>query len=494
MKLETVNGLDAELPASIKNLRLWVHQKVAFLIIISMKRFMLHLDMGAGKTITALAIIKYRKELGEQPRAIIFVPFITAIETWIEETAKHTPELTCVPLLGTIEQNRQALRAAGDLFVACYPTAVALVTGREKAPTGKTKWVLKASEVRQYFAGFDMVVFDEIQKCSNVTSLTYRMCRAISDQCTWAIGLTGTPFGKDLQDLWPQFYLIDFGEALGPTFGFYREAFFTKVQKYWGGFEYKFQKKLFGNLKRMIKHSSISYGIDEFADMPPKKYITKNLMLPVGIKAYADKAIEQLNAAITSKEIKGNRYEIVNSSYLQLRQLASGFMTFKGEDSSKVQIQFDENPKLEALTELLEAMPHDSKMIVFHHFVYTNKMVSDHLKGLKIGHARVWGGSKDPIAELRKFKTDPDCKVLVINSRAGSASLNLQIANFVVFFEQPESAIDRQQAERRTWRPGQEKRVFYYDLIISGTADGRILAANKAGEDLLKQLLERGLK
>jgi SNF2 family DNA or RNA helicase len=109
---------------------------------------------------------------------------------------------------------------------------------------------------------------------------------------------------------------------------------------------------------------------------------------------------------------------------------------------------------------------------------------------MKVGHARIYGGTRDPIAQLRQFKTVDTCSVLVINSRSGSSTLNLQHANYCVFFEQPDSAIDRQQAERRIWRPGQDKRSFIYDFLMDGTADWAMHKANKAGESLLKNLLD----
>jgi SNF2 family DNA or RNA helicase len=90
---------------------------------------------------------------------------------------------------------------------------------------------------------------------------------------------------------------------------------------------------------------------------------------------------------------------------------------------------------------------------------------------------------------LQKFKSDPNVRVLVINVRSGSSSLNLQFANYLVFFEQPDNPIDRQQAERRVWRPGQSKRVLIYDLLVRQTKDFALHASNLAGEDLLQSII-----
>lgn len=436
--------------------------------------------MGGGKTLLSLSLLRYRKACGDNVKAIVFVPYITSIETWVDEVAKHAPDLRCVALSGSGNVNVHGLRNGnGDLFVACYQSVVSMVSRQE---TGK--WKLDRDLVASLFAGFNFFVMDEIHKCKSASSLTYKLCRVVAKQADWVIGLTGTPFGRDLLDLWPQFNLIDFGETLGPTLGFYREAFFTKKVNYWGGYEYSFQKSKFPHLKRLIKNRSIHYGVDEFNDMPPKQYIIRNLKLPMAAEGYAAEAVKQIKEAIKA----GDRYRVVENHFLQLQQLASGFMTLRGEDNEKLQVEFDENPKLEELDAILGGISSTDRVVIFHHFVYTSQLISKRLQSTKIEHVCINGSVRDPIAALRRFR-QTTCRALVINCKSGSSSLNLQNANYIVFFEQPLSAIDRQQAEARCWRPGQQKRVFIYDLLMKGTADHRLYQANKAGSDLLKELL-----
>src|SRR5690606_18658762 len=121
------------------------------------------------------------------------------------------------------------------------------------------------------------------------------------------------------------------------------------------------------------------------------------------IQGYYNKIIEGLEALSFGKL----KYREIESKYMKLKQLSSGFMTLRGDDSSKVEVEFPENPKLDALQELIETMPPDSKMIVFHDFRYTNGLISKRLTKMKIPHASVWGGAKKPLKELRKFKKDP---------------------------------------------------------------------------------------
>lgn len=468
--------------------KLWLHQQACFTLIDELKKFIVHIGMGGGKSLLALSILRHRKRLGEQIKAIVFVPYITSVETWVEEVAKHTPDLVCTPLVGTGVSNLTELASGpggADLYVICYQSAVAML-----ALKAKDKWLFDPQRVKETFAGFNMVVFDEIHKCRNIHSLTYKMSRVIANQSEWALGLTGTPFGKDIADIWPQFNLIDQGETLGRTLTLFREAFFTKKINYWGGYEYKFQQAKMPLLKRFIKNRSITYNVDEFADMPPKSYLMRKLTLPEGAQGYSSEALKEMREIIKAK----GDYQLLSSKYLQLQQLGSGFMTLLGEDNNKLYARLDENPKLDVLEEMIDATPLDDKLVVFHHFVYTSSLICARLKSLKVGHTAINGTVRDPIERLRTFKQDPKCRVLVINSRSGSSSLNLQNANCVIFFEQPLSAIDRQQAEARCWRSGQEKRVFFFDLIMQGTLDGKQHHVNKTGENLLKELLGGRIK
>ena len=400
--------------------KLWNHQLACFLLVTSLERFMLHIDMGGGKTLITLYSILYHKLRGEAPKAIVFVPYVTAVDTWIEECRKHTPELKLVPLIGTTIQNKRLIEEGdGDVFVICYASAVAMLS--EKNPK-KKGWTIDPKVTRKTFEGFDTFVADEIHKCSDIGTLTYRMCRAISLQCKYGIGLSGTPFGKNVEDIWSQFYLIDFGETLGETKGLFQEAFFDKKQNFFSGFnEYLFDKKKMPLLNKVIKNRSIHYAADEMHDLPKKRYIKVKLQLPTAMEGYVSIAAAQFISAIKSQD-NTNRFRVAEASYLQLRQLASGFMTVDGADSSKVKVAFDNNPKLDLLEEKIDGMPHDSKMVVFHHFVYTNQLISERLSKLKIGHARIWSGQKDVMGELKRFREDPKCRVLVLNDQSGSIS------------------------------------------------------------------------
>src|SRR5262249_13374732 len=86
---------------------LWPHQKLCWLIAQHQPRFIYHVGMGGGKTRLMLSLLQARKLKGEEVRALVFVPYLTAVSTWVDEVAKFAPELTCAPLLGSSKENEK---------------------------------------------------------------------------------------------------------------------------------------------------------------------------------------------------------------------------------------------------------------------------------------------------------------------------------------------------------------------------------------------------
>lgn len=470
---------------------LWRHQKMMLAIMQHQSRFMIFSGLGSGKSLTILTHLRNRKIRGESLKAIVFVPYLTAVDTWINEVEKWAPELTCCPLLGSSSENLAMLKDVdADLYPVCYQTAVAMFTTtvavyNKYKKIYENKWLVNSEVIDEYINGFDTLILDEAHRCGSHTSQTFLLCNLISQRVKWVYGLTGTPFGKDKQNLWAEFYLIDFGQTLGPNISFYRTVFFTKKNNFWGGVDFEFRKRLTRKLQATIRNKSIHFATHEMVDIPEKQYIPLMLHLHDSIRGHVERALQDLRTAIKDKD-----YNLVGTSFLVLRQAASGFLTFKTDEDSKERIKskFKENPKLDALANLIEEMPPDEKMVVFHDYVFSSEMIHERLTKMKVGHSRIWGGQKDPLGELKRFREDNNCKVLVINSKSGSSALNLQFASIIVFYECP-SVIDRAQAEARCWRPGQTKRVLIYDLLVKDTLDVDYYQTIREGGDLLKEFL-----
>ena len=481
-----VNALSPK-PKFISPFEPYNHQLVGFLLGVYVPQFLFLLDMGLGKSRIVLEIIAYLKRCKKLKAALIVVPNAAAIENWTMEVETHRPDLTCVPMYGGTQERMVMLRRSADLFVINYDGLVWLCCSLQKGKKSKGK-KLAIDPVKLKFVAepFNVMVCDESTEILNRSSTTYKVCNQLAKVIEYRYPLTGTPFGRDPSALWTQFYFADRGETLGPTLGLFHEAFFKKTKNYFSGwYDYKFDPQKRDLLNRVLQNRSIFYEEGEAKDMPAKVFKPIYVPFTSDMEAYYKRVVEQFIAA------KGNM-RMVKNSYLHMRQIASGFIGLIDDESGeRAQIEFSENPKIEALMEAIRELPDNRKFIVFHEFVWTGNRVSVELQKLKIKHERLHGEQKDAPGALRRFREDPSVRGFVINNKSGAFALNLQVANYMFFIESPVSPIVRAQAEKRIHRGDQKRRCFYMDIIMRGnSADENIQAYLKEGKDLFEALMK----
>jgi len=461
------------------------HQKACFLLGVNLLKFLFLLDMGLGKTKLILDILKYLITVGEIKTALVLVPNLINIDGWVRQIKEHRPDLTYSALEGTRHERDVALLDPADVYIINYAGFVAMVTDLVKLPgTRKRKRVISDGLLKKFYDKFDAIILDESTAVKNWQTITYRACSKIANSCEVRFALTGTPFGRDPIDLWAQFYVIDRGETLGQTLGIFRECFFKPHMNYFTGFDdWTFDRKKEKKLNKVLKNCSIRYNEKECIDLPEAIPIDIVVSFPVDTHQYYKRIVD--------KVIKAKRnYQLMENSFVQMRQIASGFVGYKDENNVKAKLTFDDNPKLDALVQILEEAPTTSKIVIYHEFVFTGELISAKLKELGIRHVRIWGGAKNKSKVINQFLDDPECRHLVANHQSVSKGNNFQIANYVVFFESPVSPIDRVQAEKRCYRWGQNKTVFFMDIIMKNSVDEKIRRYLKEGKDLFQALIE----
>lgn len=461
---------------------LWWHQKICFLIGVTIPKFLFLLDMSTGKTFITLSVIEYRKLLGETKSALVIVPNIVNIETWTQQIKEHTPSLTYSAIEGTRHEREAALLDCADIYIVTYAGLNALCTQKKfDSKRKKNKRVPDKGRIKMLASRFDTIVCDESDYLKNHRSLSYRVCSAIAKGCPYRFALTGTPMGRDPIDFWSQFKLIDEGETLGPTLGLFRGIYFKKEKNWFGFDDYKFKTNLKDHLYNTLRNRSIYFDSSVLKGLPKVVQTPLYVKMPKLAYVHYGEVLDTIGEDMLS----------LQSKFVRLRQIASGFIGHKDEDESKIELAMPANPKLEALLELVDNLPSGKKMIIFHEYIWSGQTISKELDARKIKHERLWSGTKNPKEALRNFTTDKNCRIFVMNSNSGARGLNLQVCNYVVFYETPVSPRIRQQAEKRCHRPGQKNTVFMYDIIMRGSVDEKIYHYLKEGKDLFKALVSR---
>lgn len=462
--------------------KLGLHQKVCIALGIAYPRFSFWVDMGGGKTLITLELLRYWYKQGIVRRALVFVKSDKAFPTWEKQRVQYGIEdVPIVTLEGSsVQKWRQLERFGTGIVLLTYPGAVAMVSDRG----GK----LAKKAMTRLAKDVDAVIMDESTKCGNPGSLTHRLVRRLAKQVEVCHALAGRPFGRDPQMLWAQQLIVDGGDSLGETVGLFRAAFYKASDNEWAASDYaknyEFRKALQPELTRLLQHRSITYASDECVDLPPLRAIVEEVTFDEELRAYYKLLVKQV------MEARGNFREMKNA-FIRMRQLSSGFIGYRDDETGqRAEVSFAGNPKLERMLELADELPEDRKAVIFYEFTYSGRRLHEELNKAGIGNIWLWGGNKDYRRDLELFTDDPKCRIAAVNSKVGAYSLDgLQVANYLFFYESPVPVIDRDQAQRRVLRQGQLRKVFQYDLVVKNTMDRRILQFHKEGQDLLKMLL-----
>lgn len=458
-------------------------QQVCFIIGAEQLRWGFFLDTGIGKTYLSVALCRYFKKAGIGQRFLVLVPARVNLAEWEREIDKHRPSATLQVLQGSTKTKWKQLEDSNSTMVVCTYAGLIHMLCEGKVTRKGNRMKPAPKHLKRLLQSIDGgLIMDESTSIGNHRKLPFRLCRALAKQLPTAFCLTGTPFGRDPTPLWAQLNVLDNGKTLGETLGLFRAALFKEKPGFFG-VEYEFDPKKTKLLHSMLRSRTIRIEADA-ATLPPVVLIKKVLSLPHEQQSYVDAARKAI------RDSKGDR-KVVQNSFLRARQISSGFLGYKDDEAgTRAEIEFTPNPKLEMLLSLLQGLGEQQKALVFHEFVFSGSIIGRELDRLEIGHARVFGGTKDPQKELLTFLNDPTCRVLVVNNAAGAFGLNLQVAQYSFYYESPCSPIIRKQTERRNERQGSEhSRVFRYDLVTAGTFDERILQFHKQGRDLFKAII-----
>lgn len=441
----------------------------------------------------SLDILATRKAWGEASRMLVLVPNVINLDTWAEEVRKHAPQFEVTRIDQAGEDARlTAVHNGGEVVVCTYAGWVRLCSSKS-APGSKRATKMDKKKVDSLCKSFQVVIFDESTSVKNPTSLFFSVCRRMSRKIQYRYCLTGTPMNGDPIDLWSQFYLADHGETLGQSVALFRQAFFRKVQGYFG-YEWKFDARKEELLARRVRNRSIRYTESECQDLPESVGGLRNewMIIPCALGKQAIKHYKSVNQSLV--EAQGD-YTAVDSAYYRMRTLASGWLGARTDDGDKVELTFPQQPKMDALVAFLRELPEEEKVIVAHHYNPTGEMIHARLKKEKISFVDYYGktSKKKGASNLKDFasRAKGSPRVLVASS-AIKMGANLQSsARYVVFVESPDNFIDRDQYEARTRREGGLKgRRYYYEIVCKGTVDEKILLALKDGRSIHDVLVD----
>lgn len=423
------------------------YQRYAAEFIITHPVAALLLDMGLGKTsITLTAINNLLFDRFEIHKVLVVAPLRVARDTWSAEIEKweHLKNLRYSVVIGTERERLKALCTPADIYII----------NRENI-----QWLVEESGLP---FDFDMAVIDELSSFKNHQSKRFRAFMKVRPKLKRIVGLTGTPAGNGLMDLFAEFKLLDMGERLGRLIGQYRNAYFQPDKR--NGmviYSYKLLPNAEQQIYDKISDITISMKAADHLKMPELISAEYTVQLSEKEKEKYDRLKKDLILSTEDNEVTAANAASLSN---KLSQMANGAVY--SDDESIIEIH---DRKLDALEDIIESM-NGKPLLVAYWFKHDLERIRKRFEIREIKSSEdisAWNSGKIPVA--------------LIHPASAGHGLNLQNGgSTLVWFGLTWSLELYQQTNARLWRQGQTAdTVVIQHIITKGTIDEQIMKALK---------------
>lgn len=437
-------------------------------------------DMGTGKTSTTINTLRHRyAEAKRIMRTLILCPVVVCVN-WKREFKAHSMIGDQVHILA----GSQKKRLQQFLSLKDQRPAPIIVTNYE---------ALQMKELLQEILNWrpEVLVCDESQRLKNPQATRTKMATLIADLTQHNYILSGTPILNTPMDIFAQYRILDRGETFGRNFYTFRARYFEDQNSNMPAHihfpKFKIREGVFAELHEMIYRKGMRVMKNECLDLPDLLKETIEISLsPKQLKHYEEMKEEFITFLDQGDACTA---QVAITKALRLQQIVSGYLkTEQGEE-----VSVEENPRLDALEELLEDIAPHHKVIVWATFHENYAQIAGACQKLKLPYTELHGGvsGKDRQGNIDRFQTDPACRVMIANQGAGGVGVNLTAASYSIFYSRNFSLEQDLQAEARNYRGGSEihPKITRIDLVAKGTIDEVILEALANKFNLSEQIL-----
>lgn len=404
-------------------------------------------EQGLGKTKIAIDIVLEWLE-NDIVDTVFVVTKKSLVQNWMDEIGTHS-YLSPRALTDNRRTNDLALNAPVLIYVLNYEAC------------------LGSQELIEIFLKTCRVgaILDESQKIKNPKTKLTACFLELSGFFKRRIIMTGTPIANRPQDIWSQIKFLDGGQALGESYqDFTHEVDIPNSRR---GIEYGVTLADIGEKIQgfSIRETKATSGLE----LPDKTILSHKIALsPQQARIYENYRNHLRHEIQDDSGSYSDEAEAILKRLLRLVQCASNPIL--------VDSTFSEEPaKYTALQKLLEARifceKEDTKVIIWTSFIDNARWLARSWPA----HSRAVVHGKMSIdlrnSELRRFKAERNCKLLVATPGAAKEGLTLTVANHAIFYDRSFSLDDYLQAQDRIHRISQLENCFVHNLIAKETID-----------------------
>ena len=507
-------------------LKPWAHQAKVINKVDIEKRdyFALFHDMGAGKTKSTSEILRVKCYDNQRLLRVLIICPVAVLANWKREILTHThieeKEIQIIDGMSAVKPKDRVLKNSSKKRLA------------EQLNSGKKIFIINTEKVGNASVWGSIIDFnpefliiDESHRFKDFLGKRVKALHKFLDTLKprYRYILTGSPILNSQLDIWAQYYILN-PDILGRNFYSFRSEYFYDANSgmpsnvhfpNWKVKDAKYYKSIGQNLTEadtISKLNKIIYAHadrvmkSEVMDLPPITYQTLEVPLTKDQARVYKEMEEEAVAFINENKIDFSKLDSVLNAdiedidnamsadtalvrILRLQQVIAGsFITDSGEvtplNNNRYKVLKD------TLSEILSN--EENKVILWSVFASTYEPLAAVCEELGVDFTWLTGRQNtiEKQANIDRFNSDPNCRVIIANQGAGGTGVNLTASNYAVYFTRSYKLEHDLQSEARNHRGGQVRNVTRIDLVTPNTIDDGILEALEAKKKLAEDVLE----
>lgn len=467
--------------------KLYPYQRVDVEFLTLTGRALLAQPPGLGKSAVSVRTLQILEKRGLNPfPAVVVCPNSLKYTTWAKEFSRWAPELKVTVVDGSATKRRKQLAEQFDCAVVNWE---ALKLHSRLSPYGTLALSEKdKAEKELNDLGLRTVVFDEVHRMRDPHAQQTRAAWTLAHEARYAFGLTGTPIGNNIGDLWSILHAV--AKEWFPRRTKFLDRYAQTQLNYFGGHEIlgikaENRKELFQLTDPLMRRVPKAAALPQ---LPPKLPVQYRHTPMTAKQAKAYKEMESTMVAHLNEILVAPS---PLSALTRLLQFASASAEIDAKDRVRLSVP---SPKIDDMVELLEEMG-DDPLVVAAMSRQLIELSAERLTKLKIPHGLITGAQGSALrAQAVDDFQDGKTRVMLMTIGAGAEGITLTRADTMLFMQRSWSEIQNQQAEDRIHRIGSEIHscVRIIDQITPETVESRKLDVLRVKQGRMEELVRDG--
>ena len=424
------------------------------------------MEMGTGKSLTAIAIIGALSQAGRIRRVLVVAP-LSILGVWEEEFQKFAAYPYSLAILtGSSAKKLDTLRHMTG-------TALQVVVVNYESAWRMEKDLLAWQP--------DLIIADEGHKIKTHNISASKAMHRLGAAARYRLLLTGTLITNKAIDVFSPFKFLN-PSIFGGSFYVFRNRYFDMVG--YGNHTPVLKQSMEAELTEKIHSISYRATKAECLDLPETTDVIRQVELePAALRIYKG-LVKESYAELYGGEVTAPN---ILTRLLRLSQLTGGFI---GNDETAAVKQVS-CAKLSALEDILDgATMEEQKLVIIARFIPEIHTICKLLEKRNLRYSCITGEVKDRDEQVSQFQNDPAVSVFVGQIATAGLGITLTAASTMVFYSLDYSMSNFEQAKARIHRVGQHNPCTYLYLVARGTVDEKVLESLKSKADLARTLID----